>query len=1365
MAELKNKLSIDVNDFIKGLTLAQEGTIKIGEELKALEKTKLSDPYEQLIAQSKIAQRTVVELEKQLKSALISGDPKAIETAKTKLAEAKVNADKLAASIKEVDTAVDGVAESSTQAAQGFSVWNTAVGSALGGGIAGVIQGAASKLIDFGKVAFDEYKKLDTSINNIGTLGVEAAGLSLEEFKRLSTELSTTLPDTAGNIANGIYNAISAGITGTEEEIAGFVEIAGKVAVAGLSDTNTAVNALTSVVNAYGLGVQGAEQVSNTFFAAIKAGKTSFEELNAGLANVVPAASAAGVGFDEVAGTIAKLTTVGIPTSQATTQLRAAIIELQKPGAELAKELAKVGLTAENMAAELAKPREQGGGLVNVLQRLEQSAAASGKSMTQIFSSSEAASAALSLTGKNAESTNQILKNVSADIQDNVAGKAFEAAAKSIDVQFRVFQNNIQAVFNNIFQAVVPVISEVISIFTETLGPAFQDLFDSAGEYFSRFWSIAQPILAAIGGAIIGTIVNAVNVVVATLKIFYDTAVNIFDAVKEAINPLIEAFGSFSNAGGESIDFVQAFKDALTIIGDVIKTVAAIFTGIFAVAIEIATIPLSIIADIAAEVIGWFKGLFGETEQVSKAMQKSVPFMEQVKSALLFIQNASKGVVNVFRLLKDTIAEFIKALASFNIAKALEAFTGFGDKAAAAFNEPFKDAETAAAKAKSGTDSLADSADDAGDKVDDLGNKTDKAGKKTKKAADNIGKLTDELKKLQREQQKQTELETANAIADATERQLAILDIERKYSRIPLEEELAAIKGNSKEALLQREILNARLLALDRDFGNKRNDVLNKLALDQFNNQVELSKRSAETARAINAELIAELQRQAELGNVSATTALVAATRSQVEADLSAAVDAVVESTPQFKKASDEIRRQLSEGLISVPDATKQLDALRQTILSSLLAVPGDSSEFSQKIAKLYDNAAAKITDSERQILSAAEERRIGRISSELLRNIEQRVLELRKEKDLLLQNTELTEEQRAEIEKGFSDAIDNVRSGSLRTFGQAIENIGSAIAGFRFEFDVADQTKATQELQSKTEEVNEALRAGEITYQEAIDRLRELEEQASNTTDVLGQALSQSLAQVADVAKQQVAESLSALQTIQAEIDKLNADTTLTTEQRNKELTELNAKYADQQGEIFGQIGLQAATAFGAALAEGQNVGEALKRIIADTAQSLLAVYTPTIIAAFASIIPGPPGLIAGGLAVASLQALLATALAGFKDGGYTGNVGTNEIAGVVHGREFVVNARATAKYRDMLEAMNSGKPIELTRKDRNAGMYVDITGGLHTMASIMADVRDRLDRIPDNALMKQQIGVDVSLDDRLYERQRYRKQVRGLR
>lgn len=58
----------------------------------------------------------------------------------------------------------------------------------------------------------------------------------------------------------------------------------------------------------------------------------------------------------------------------------------------------------------------------------------------------------------------------------------------------------------------------------------------------------------------------------------------------------------------------------------------------------------------------------------------------------------------------------------------------------------------------------------------------------------------------------------------------------------------------------------------------------------------------------------------------------------------------------------------------------------------------------------------------------------------------------------------------------------------------------------------------------------------------------------------------------------------------------------------------------------------------------------------------------------------------------VALSQALAMIGGAGFETGGYTGSRGRKQVAGVVHGQEFVVNADATSRYRPLLESINNG-------------------------------------------------------------------------
>lgn len=68
----------------------------------------------------------------------------------------------------------------------------------------------------------------------------------------------------------------------------------------------------------------------------------------------------------------------------------------------------------------------------------------------------------------------------------------------------------------------------------------------------------------------------------------------------------------------------------------------------------------------------------------------------------------------------------------------------------------------------------------------------------------------------------------------------------------------------------------------------------------------------------------------------------------------------------------------------------------------------------------------------------------------------------------------------------------------------------------------------------------------------------------------------------------------------------------------------------------------------------------------------------------------------LAGAAALGAILALALGSIAGFESGGYTGNGGIKDIAGFVHGQEFVMKASATAKNRPYLEAMNNGASFQ---------------------------------------------------------------------
>ncbi|MDQ1265844.1 MAG: Phage tail tape measure protein, partial [Bacteroidota bacterium] len=285
--------------------------------------------------------------------------------------------------------------------------------------------------------------ELDKQVRNIGTLGVKNFG----EFADAATSLSKTVPDSAQAIAEGVYDAISAGtvkVNNGMADVAGgmkFVETASKLAAAGLTTTKDSVNGLTSVMNAYGIEANKASEVADLFFGAVNVGKTTIPELNASLSNVIPTASAFGVKFDQVAASIATMTKQGTPTAQATTQIRAALTELAKPGAELAKVMNKAGISLESLKKE---------GMQETFKKLGIALDATNQSAAQVFGSVEAASAVMLLSGDNAQMAADDLKAVAGSIGST--DYAFSIASDSIENKSKMLMNTIQSGFNSVMK-------------------------------------------------------------------------------------------------------------------------------------------------------------------------------------------------------------------------------------------------------------------------------------------------------------------------------------------------------------------------------------------------------------------------------------------------------------------------------------------------------------------------------------------------------------------------------------------------------------------------------------------------------------------------------------------------------------------------------------------------------------------------------------------------------------------------------------------------------------------------------------------------------------------------------------------------
>ncbi len=278
---------------------------------------------------------------------------------------------------------------------------------------------AIDKIKDFGASSLKAFSSFEQGMNEVFTLLPDASEAALGEITKQVKAFSKEMGILPEQTVPALYQALSAGVP--EDNVFEFLGTAQKAAVGGVTSLETAVKGLTAVVNSYGADVVPVQKASDLMFLAAGLGATSFDELSNSLYNVLPSASASGVAFEDIAATMVVLTNMGVPTTVATTRVRAAIDELSKTGTKTDKIFRQIaGKSFKQFIA-------QGGNLQEALQMLEEEAKQNNLGISDLFSSIEAGGAAIALTGKGTGAFRDALEAMSG------AAGATEAAYEKLE--------------------------------------------------------------------------------------------------------------------------------------------------------------------------------------------------------------------------------------------------------------------------------------------------------------------------------------------------------------------------------------------------------------------------------------------------------------------------------------------------------------------------------------------------------------------------------------------------------------------------------------------------------------------------------------------------------------------------------------------------------------------------------------------------------------------------------------------------------------------------------------------------------------------------------------------------------------------
>ena len=341
------------------------------------------------------------------------------------------------------DSIGDGFEEGTDQA-------STAIDALAQALVAAGVTASVKAITDALMGCTQESTKFKTAMAKVGTIADETQeplGDMRNEILALSGETGKSVEE----LAEAAYQAISASVA--TESAVNFTSKANKLAVGGFSDTTTAVDILTTAINAYGMSADDAAKISDVLITTQNLGKTSVAQLGASMGMVIPLAAAYNMDLEDLSASYALLTANGTQTAQATTYVKAALNELGSTSSVVGSTLKKkTGKTF----AELMK---EGNSLGDVLQILADSVDGDTTAFNNMWSSSEAGVGMLSILNSGTSKYNSLVQAMEGST--GAAAAAFEKMSETGEFAQQRFQNATKNLKIAIGDELAPVLMEL----------------------------------------------------------------------------------------------------------------------------------------------------------------------------------------------------------------------------------------------------------------------------------------------------------------------------------------------------------------------------------------------------------------------------------------------------------------------------------------------------------------------------------------------------------------------------------------------------------------------------------------------------------------------------------------------------------------------------------------------------------------------------------------------------------------------------------------------------------------------------------------------------------------------------------------
>lgn len=511
---------------------------------------------------------------------------------------------------------------------QGISSMTVAAGNL----ISDFAKSAGSQLAGIAKSAVSIGSAFETSLAKVTTIA-DTSKLSTQQLSDQITAMSSKMGVAASDIAEATYQAISAG-QDTSNAVA-FAGQASKLAAAGFTSSSSAVDILTTALNAYGMSADQATHVSDVLLTTQNLGKTSVDELSASMGKVIPLAAAYGVSVENLSSGLAVMTANGIATAEATTYTKSMLNELGDSGSTVGKILQK------QTGKSFAQLNAEGKSLGDVLQILYNSVGGNSTAFAGLWSSVEAGTGALSLASGGADKFNSVL----AQMQDSAG--ATEAAYETMTDTFQHKVESLQTLAENLgislYNSMEGSLSDVAQWGIDCLTQLSTALTEGGPEaMLQAAGSILSDLASGIAEQLPGLMTTGVEIItqlaediVAATPAMLDTAAEVLGAlVQGIIDAIPDLITSATEVVAGFVDYLGDNADAIVDAG--VQLMESLVTGIANNLPALITSAAGLIAKFAAALIEHLPDIFScGAELLATLAQGIVRSLENLAEAAL----------------------------------------------------------------------------------------------------------------------------------------------------------------------------------------------------------------------------------------------------------------------------------------------------------------------------------------------------------------------------------------------------------------------------------------------------------------------------------------------------------------------------------------------------------------------------------------------------------------------------------------------------------------------------------------------------------------------------------------------------------